>query len=243
MTDFYSKMCETISCSGEHGLLLANMLQVHDDLIAGRDPFVELPEIPLKLIKDLITDDSYTIGAETDVDNDGITITLDETNEEAFCKVIRAWSIVVDRIEPVAFEMAHTVSKDTVGGYGGSATVVTQYGYRSIGTHELVVAFRERGLDAALGVAFIAHKMYARPVVPYWVESDEYAGPEGQYTPWIICHHNPDALSNEDLDIHWKVFVEQGGDTEEFENFIEYLYERGYQTLHTEAAGVWQPSR
>ena len=78
--------------------------------------------------------------------------------------------------------------------------------------------------------------LYARALVPNYVQNSHWSGRNAEYAPWIIAHNHADQLSNEVLDRLWKRF-----DCDEFDEFIGFLKEREYVVFNVETPGMWTP--
>ena len=244
MTDYYTKMCDLIEAGNEDALLLANMIQTFDDLIDGETPLHELPTDVLEKVKALVGDDALRDGivstcVETEVDDDGITISSITVTLDALGKIINLWMNIVERETPVTLEFGYEASRDVVDAYGGGVLMVTRKGWNVVDTTGLAEAGLERKDDAIQGLQFVFNDMYARTMVPAYVDWIDYAGRTAEYTPWVVCNKDPDALCNENMDAHWKAFTDDGAD--EIDEFATYLEEHGYVILHTDPSGVWSP--
>ena len=97
-------------------------------------------------------------------------------------------------------------------------------------------------MDKTVHIKVEPKPIYARVLVPSYVEDTDWDNRHGEYCPWVISHTDESQIANEVLDqLYAELCDEMGTDDIDFSSFVEYLEERGYTVYNVEVGGVWRP--
>ena len=96
----------------------------------------------------------------------------------------------------------------------------------------------------------MTEQLYIRAICPNDIKADQLASRNwaNNYEPWYIGNASESELSDEKLDLLFKTWIDEadfdmwdtGNPMSEFEDFTDFLEERGYKCFYT-AGNIWMP--